>query len=137
MGWDYSTPTFGNHPIRMAKEMREMFGVGEILVADLEATEGGKEYRRFPTFVCGEECGKGFPGVLEPAVNSVPEDPRVVPQNFQFACDNNHQRMFVRFDGQVHMDNKKKKGSFSWSVIDLPPEEARRRAWEYWKKATE
>ena len=76
---------------------------------------------------------KAFPGVEEPSLNPVPADPRVVPHNFQFACDNNHQRMFVRFDGQVQMDNKIKKGSFNWSVVELPTAEARRRAWEYWK----
>ena len=41
--------------------------------------------------------------------------------------------MIVRYQNQVQMDNGTKQGSFSWSVIELPTAEARRRAWEYWK----
>ena len=112
MGEDYSTPTFGSYPMRMAKEMREMLGAGSILAADLETTEGGKEYPRFPTVVCEEKrLEKAFPGVEEPALNPIPKDPRVVPHNFSFACDNNHQRMFVRYQNQAMMDNGLKRGS--------------------------
>ena len=136
----YQTPRFGNSPMKVNREIIALLGEGEC-VPDVD--EGftttvermrGQEWPKWPGYVCTEvHVEKCFTG-LGLGVRPTPINALDLPIVFRGQKNRGASVYVLEWKSLVPLSDGKKRRVVTFNRDSLGDEEARRQAWEFWKR---